>query len=172
MFYHSVTECDIRYFNACYAIENHNRMLQSNLELEKYWVTHSGYFGLETTVELGMGKKYGKLLLCNGILEGSVENHILIREYYNRTVYDCFNNTFTDGCGIPDLNIYPIDIDDRPHPHKRSRYTPDILLDAISVASEKYVSTLTTRSDSQLVIVLIYNYPNPHHAINKDKHSV
>ena len=28
-----------RYFNACNAIENHNRMRQSDLLLEKYWVT-------------------------------------------------------------------------------------------------------------------------------------
>ena len=28
-----------RYFNACNAIDNHNRMWQSNLALEKYWVT-------------------------------------------------------------------------------------------------------------------------------------
>ena len=28
-----------RYFNTCHAIDNHNRMRQSNLVLEKYWVT-------------------------------------------------------------------------------------------------------------------------------------
>ena len=31
-----------RYFNACNAIYNHNRMRQSDLLLEKYWVTQSG----------------------------------------------------------------------------------------------------------------------------------
>ena len=39
-----------RYFNACNAIDNQNRMRQSDLSLEKYWVTQSGYFILATTV--------------------------------------------------------------------------------------------------------------------------
>ena len=51
-----------RYFNACNAIDNHNRMRQSNISLEKYWVTQSGYFRLATTVALGMGIKDGNLL--------------------------------------------------------------------------------------------------------------
>ena len=36
----------------------------------------------------------------------------------------------------------------RPPPHKRARYTPYLLPAAISVASENYVSTLATPSDS------------------------
>ena len=44
-----------RYFNAFNAIDNHNRMQQSDLSLEKYWVTQSGYFCLVTNVALGMG---------------------------------------------------------------------------------------------------------------------
>ena len=51
-----------RYFNAFNAIDNHNRILKSDLALEKYWVTHSDYFRLVTTVELGMEITYGKLL--------------------------------------------------------------------------------------------------------------
>ena len=39
-----------RYFNASNAIDNHNSMWQSDLLLDKYWVTHSGYFRLATTV--------------------------------------------------------------------------------------------------------------------------
>ena len=44
-----------RYFNAYDVIDNHNRMWQSGLALEKYWVTQSVYFRLATTVALGMG---------------------------------------------------------------------------------------------------------------------
>ena len=51
-----------RNLNACNAIENQNRMRQSDLFLEKYWVTQSGYFRLATTVVLGMGITDGKLL--------------------------------------------------------------------------------------------------------------
>ena len=28
-----------RYFNACNAIDNHNRMRQSDISLDKYWIT-------------------------------------------------------------------------------------------------------------------------------------
>ena len=37
-------------------------MWESDLELDKYVVTHSGYFRLATTVALGMGITDGKLL--------------------------------------------------------------------------------------------------------------
>ena len=48
-------------------------MRQSYLELEKYWVIQSGYFTLATTVALGMGITYGKLLYFHGVSEGNVE---------------------------------------------------------------------------------------------------
>ena len=69
-------------------------------------------------------------------------------EYKNRTVCDCFNNTFTDKFCSPDLNLTPITFGDRPHLYKRSRYTPYLLPAAISIASDNYFSTLTTPSDS------------------------
>ena len=58
-----------RYFNACNEIENQKRIWNSYLELEKLWVTKSGYFRLVTDVELGMRITYAKLLLCLGISE-------------------------------------------------------------------------------------------------------
>ena len=61
-----------RYLNVNNAIDNHNRIMQSGLALEKYWVTQSGYFILATTVVLGVVIIYGKLLFCHGILERSV----------------------------------------------------------------------------------------------------
>ena len=91
-----------------------------------------------------MGITDGKLLFYHGISEGSVDKKISTSEYNNRTVYDCFNNPFTDDCGSPYLILHPIIIGDRPHLDKRARYTPDLLPAAISVASEKSVSTLTT----------------------------
>ena len=107
----------------------------------------------------------GKLLFCHVISEESVDKQISTREYNNRAVYDCFNNTFTDDFGIPALNLPPITIYDRPHPHKRDRYTPDVLAYEISVASENSVSTLTTTSDSP--DLLPCDYPNLIYAINK-----
>ena len=90
-----------------------------------------------------------------------------MREYNNRTVYDCFNYHFPIDCGIPDLNLPTITIDDRPLRDKISRYTPDILPSAISVASEKYVCTLTTSSDSPQLCLLTSDDPNPIHVTKK-----
>ena len=51
-----------RSFNACNAIYNQNRIRHSDIALEQYWLTQSGYFILETTVELGMGIADGNIL--------------------------------------------------------------------------------------------------------------
>ena len=136
-----------RYFNACNEIENINRMRQSDIALEKYWVTQSVYFILATTLALSMVITDRKLLFCHGISEESVDKNISTIEYNNRMVYEFFNNTFTADFGSPDLNPPPINIDDRPHPHKIAHYTPDLLPAATSVASENCVSTFTTPSD-------------------------
>ena len=63
-------------------------MWQSEIALDKYWVTQSGYFRLANTVELGIDIVDGKLLLCNVISEESVEGKISTREYNSRKVYD------------------------------------------------------------------------------------
>ena len=95
-----------------------------------------------------MGITYGDLLYCNSVAKGNVEKKISTLDYNNRTVYECFNNHFTYEFGSPYLNLTLITIDDRPLLHKKSHYTPSLLTDAIYVASENYVSTLTTPSDS------------------------
>ena len=63
-------------------------MLQSDLALEKYWVTHGVYFILATTVVLGMRIIDGKLLFCHGISEESVDDKISMIDYINRTFYN------------------------------------------------------------------------------------
>ena len=157
-----------RYFNPFNAIDNHNRMRKSDLSVDKYWMTHNGYFILSTTAALGTGIKNGKILSCHSISEGSEDNKISTRGYNERTVYDCFNNPFPDDCGSPYLNLPPITIYDIPHPDKIARYTPDMIPSAISIASEIYVSTLTTPSNSPQVLVLTSDDPNPRHTMKKD----
>ena len=122
-------------------------MRQSDISLDKYWETQSGYFRLATTVALGMGIIYGKLLYCHGVAEGNKDKKISTFEYNNRTVYQCLNNPFTADCGSLAMHLPPITIDDRPPPHKRARYDPNLHPATISVASENSVSTLTTTSD-------------------------
>ena len=86
-------------------------------------------------------------------------------DYNNRTVYECFNNPFTDDFGSPALNLPPITFDDIPHLHKRASYTPDLLPADISVASENAFSTLTTSSDSP--DLLTSDDPNTRHGMKK-----
>ena len=143
-------------------------MQKSNISLDKYWVTQSGYFRLATKVALGMGITDGKLLFCHGVSEGNVDKKISALEYNNRTVYDFFNNLFTDEFGGPYLHLLPITIDDRPHPHKRAQYTPDLLPAAISAASENYVSTFNTAYDSP--DLLPSDDTNTLHVMKKDVH--
>ena len=61
-------------------------MRQSDILLEKYWVTQSGYFRLAATVALGMGITDGKLLYCHGVAEGNKDKKISTLEYNNRTL--------------------------------------------------------------------------------------
>ena len=63
----------------CNEIDNHNRMWQSDLDLDKYCMAHSGY-RLATTVELGMVITDGKLVFFHGRSEGSVDKKISTRE--------------------------------------------------------------------------------------------
>ena len=115
-----------------------------------------------------MGITDWEIIFCRGISEGSVDKKISTREFKNRTVYDCFSNPFVANCGSPYFNLPPVPIDDGSFPDKRARYTPDLLPAAIFVTFENSVSTLTTPSDSIQFLVLAYDYPNPHHAMNKD----
>ena len=152
-----------RYVNACNAIDNHNMMRKSDLSLEKYWVTQSGYFRLTTKFALGMGISYEKLLYWHGVSEVNVDRRISTL-YYNSTIYDCFYNPFIDDFGIPDLNLPPITFGDRPRPHKISCYTPDLLLAAIYFATGISFSTLTTPSDFPDLLPSVD--PNTLHVMN------
>ena len=107
------------------------------------------------------------LLFCHGISEGNVDREIWTLEYKKRTVYECLNNIFTDDFGSSYLNLHPINIDDIPLQHKISRYTPDLPLAAIYIASENSVSTLTTPSYSPRILILFFDYPNLPHAMKK-----
>ena len=56
-----------RNFNSCNTINSNNRMRKSELGLEKYWVTRSGYFRLMNTVVLGAVIVDANLLFCRAI---------------------------------------------------------------------------------------------------------
>ena len=69
-----------RYFNACNSIENHNRLRQSDSALDKYRLTHSGYFRLSTTVALGTGIIDGKPPIFSWCFRGKVWTRKFQRE--------------------------------------------------------------------------------------------
>ena len=101
-------------------------MWQSDISLDKYWVTQSGYFRLVTTVALGMGITYGKLLYCRGVAEGNEDKKISTLEYNNRTVYECFNHPFTDDFGCQNMHLPPTTIDDISSPRTKELNIPQI----------------------------------------------
>ena len=96
-----------------------------------------------------------------------MDRKISTRYYNNRTVYDYLNIIFPYYCGIPYLNLPPISIDDRPHLHKRARYTPYLIPVAIYVASENYVSTFTNPYNFPQLILLPSDDYNPTHERKK-----
>ena len=114
-----------------------------------------------------MGITYGKLIFCHGVSKGNLDKEIPMREYNNRKVYDCFNNPFLDDFGSPSFNLPTITIHDIPLPRKIYHYTPDMIPDTISAASENSVSNFTTPSDSPQLHILTSHYPNPPHGMKK-----
>ena len=140
-------------------------MRQYDIELDNYQVTQSEYFRLATTVALGMVIVDGDLLYCHGVAKINVDKKILALQYNNRTVYYCFNNTFTDEFGSQKLHLPPITIDDIPCSNKLSVYTLNLIPAATSIASKNYVSTLTTPSDSP--DLLPSDDPNTLHVMKK-----
>ena len=72
--YYNVSICPVLcpsvivgYFSACNEIDNHNRIHQYDLALDKYWLDQSGYFMLVDKVTLVMGITGRGVLFCHGI---------------------------------------------------------------------------------------------------------
>ena len=63
-------------------------------------------------------------------------------------MYDFFNSPFSTDCGSTALNITPMTIGDSLILKKRAFYISDTIPDAIPVAYEKSVITLSTHSKS------------------------
>ena len=89
-----------------------------------------------------MGITDGNIIYSHGVSEGNVNRKISTLDYNNRTFYECFDDLFKDDFISRDLNIPRITFNYRPRPHKRARYTPDMLPASISVASENSFNTL------------------------------
>ena len=115
-----------------------------------------------------MGIIDAKLLFYNVFSEQRKYKKISMREYNDRTVYNCLNNQFSVDYGNPALNIPPIPIDDITQPNKISQYNFDPLPAAIYFTSGKYFSGLTTPSDSPQFFEINSDDHDANHNIMKD----
>ena len=106
------------YLNAYNAIDQHRNIRQYDLGLDKYWVTQSGYFRREITVVLGTGIKYVTIIFCHVISVKNRDKQISIIDQKDWKTYNCFKNIFEFDCGIQNINLNLIPIDDRPRPPK------------------------------------------------------
>ena len=73
-----------------------------------------------TAVPLGMGITDGNIFFCRSSSEQSRDKKISMRDYNDRTVYDCFDNPFPFYCGSPYLNLPLMPTDDSSKPSKRA----------------------------------------------------
>ena len=121
--YYNVGICSVvhptilgRNYNAYNSIEQHKKMWQCDLALEKYLVTQTTYFRIGTTVALGMEIADATFLFCHSIEMGNKDKGITTRDCNGGTVFDCFNNPFSINYSTPSMNLPHITIADSPHP--------------------------------------------------------
>ena len=68
-----------KYFNYSNVIEQHNKIRQYDLVIDKYWAKQNGYFILVTTVSSGTVVTDTKFSLCHGISEKIRDNKSMIK---------------------------------------------------------------------------------------------
>ena len=94
--------------------DSHNKSRQSDLALEKWWVTQCGWLWLFTTVAMGMTITNCWKLFSYVLKRDHYDKLIGIREFLERLSHDCFNNNFSYDRGIPEKNTPPLDeVDDK-----------------------------------------------------------
>ena len=98
-----------KFLGSVNGVESHNMSRQSDLALEKFWVTKCGWLWLCITVAMGMRITNGWKLFCYGVKRDYNDNFIGIREFLEQISADCFNNNFTTYTGKPEKNIPYLD---------------------------------------------------------------
>ena len=89
--------------------DSHKKSRQSNLALEKWWVTQCSWMRLCTTVAIGMTITNCWKVFCCGVKIYHYEKLIGIREFLERLDQDCFNNKFSSDRGNPEKNMTSLD---------------------------------------------------------------
>ena len=90
-------------------VDSHNKLKQSDLALEKWWVTQCGWLRIFTTVAMGMTITNCWKLFRYGVKRTHYKKSIGIREFLERLAQDYFNNHFSSDSGTPENNIPPHD---------------------------------------------------------------
>ena len=94
-------------------VDSHNKSRQSDLALEKWWVTQCGWLRIGTTVAMGMSINNCWKLFRYGVKRDHYDKLIGIIELSERLAQYCFNNNFSSDRGTPEKNIPPLDeVDD------------------------------------------------------------
>ena len=101
------------FFSAVNEVDSHNNSRQSDLALEKWWVTQCSWLRLCMPVATGMTiTNCWKLFRC-GVKRYHYDKLIDIRVFSERLAQDCFNNNFSSDSGTPAKNIPLLDeVDD------------------------------------------------------------
>ena len=100
-------------YSAVNEVESHNKSRQSDLALEKWWVTQCGWLRLCATVAMGMTITNCWKLFRYGVKRDHYDKLIGIREFSERLAQDFFNDNFSYYIGTPEKNTPPLDeVDD------------------------------------------------------------
>ena len=90
-------------------MDSHNKSCQSDIALEKFWVTRCGWLWLCTSVAMGITINNFWKLFRFGFKRNHYDNFIGIRKFSERIAVDCLGNNFTTDTGTPENNIPSLD---------------------------------------------------------------
>ena len=96
-------------FGSVNEVDSHSKSRQSDLALDKFWVTQCVWLRLCNNVAVGMKINNFWKLFWYGVKKDHYDNFIGIREFSKRIAADCFNNTFTTDTGTLSKNILSLD---------------------------------------------------------------
>ena len=118
---------------------SHNKSRQSDLVLEKFWVTQCGWIILCTPVAMGTTITNCWKPFCYGVKRDHYNTFIGITEFSERIAVDFFNNNFTTETETPENNIPFFDDIDK----KRTVYTYRRLNYSSSSPRNSEISTIS-----------------------------
>ena len=99
-------------FGSINEVYPHKKSRQSDLSLEKFWVSQVDWTQLFTTVAMETTINNSWKLFCYRVKIYNYEKKIGIKELLERLALDCFNNNFSTDTGTPKKNTPYLDVVD------------------------------------------------------------